>query len=387
MHWTRSSVLYAVLLGLLAGSVAAQNVAQNNKKIDPDAGYIPVVAPEEKTKKKKPDETQALALPPELPIAVVAETGRLAFHVAPLSSKGLLSQQVRDALKNLLHSSHGAIVMLRAFVAGSGDLRRVGEITGDLFQEKHLPLPALTVVQVGALPLEGAQVALEATELDRKIVNPQGVAFLAAQPAANVSQSLTKLKTLLAGHGMQPSNALLVTCYISSLDDQRDTRQAMSSVFPGAALDYVQAQRAPITPAAACEARARLSDPASLNDAPSNDASGGNSQIAVVSGPEVVITGTQMAFGNQDRDFNLAFERLDKALAEKGASLKHVVLSHLYVTSSTLASRVLTLEKAGSARSVLPVESLPSLDCSFGLDVVAVPDTAAPASSTEQNRR
>ena len=85
--------------------------------------------------------------------------------MTPLSAKGLLSQQTRDALKGLLHSSHGTIVKLRAFVAGSGDLRRVGEIAGEMFLEKHMPLPALTVVQVGALPLEGAQVVMEATEV------------------------------------------------------------------------------------------------------------------------------------------------------------------------------------------------------------------------------
>ena len=67
---------------------------------------------------------------------------------------------------------------LRAFVAGSGDLRRIGEIAGEMFLEKHLPLPALSVAQVGALPLEGAQIVIEATEADRKVVNPAGLPFL-----------------------------------------------------------------------------------------------------------------------------------------------------------------------------------------------------------------
>jgi len=78
-------------------------------------------------KKKKPEEiTQTLALPQDPPATVTAETSRLVFHVSPLSAKGLLSQQLRDALKALLKSSGGAsIVKLRALVAGSGDLRRV----------------------------------------------------------------------------------------------------------------------------------------------------------------------------------------------------------------------------------------------------------------------
>jgi enamine deaminase RidA (YjgF/YER057c/UK114 family) len=346
-----------LLLIILASLLAASGFAQSNKKFDPDAGYTPVVAPPDKNEKKsKTEQTQALALPPELPNAVVAETDRLAFHVAPLSAKGLLSQQTREALKNLMHASHGTIVKLRAFVAGSGDLRRVGEIVGEMFQEKHLPLPALTVVQVGALPLPGAQVVIEATEVDRKAVNPNGVEFLGAQPAASVAESLAKLKSLLASDGNERSDsALLVTCFVSSLDEQHDAGQAMPAMFPHAAVDYVQMQRAPVTPAATCEAVARASKPGAA---------------------ELVITGMQLAFGNQDKDLTLAFDRLQKTLAEKGASLDRAVVSHWYVTDGNLAPRVLALDRTVGIRSVVPVEGLPSLDCVFGLDVMAVPGTA-----------
>src|SRR4051794_33765047 len=75
-------------------------------------------------KKKKGDEeiTQTLEEPKDPPSAVVADASRLTFFVSPLSAKGLLSQQVRDALKNLLGQVHGSPVMkIRAFVAGSGD--------------------------------------------------------------------------------------------------------------------------------------------------------------------------------------------------------------------------------------------------------------------------
>ena len=357
----RTLLLPAILICLLIGS----GVAQSNKKLDPDAGYIPTVISDDKKKKKAEEVTQSLALPPELPAAVSAETDRLSFQVTPLLAKGLLSQQTRDALKSLLRSSHGPIVKLRAFVAGSGDLRRVGEIAGEMFLEKHMALPALTVVQVGALPREGAQVEIEATEVDRKIVNPSGVAFLAAQPASSVAESLAKLKGILAASGIQPSDALIVTCFVSSFDDQRDTQPAMAASFPGVPLDYVQLQRAPVTPAASCEATARLAKPASSSTA----------QLAAISSPEIVITGTQLAFGTQDNDLKLAFDRLEKALAARNARFDQVVLSHLYVTSGALTSRVVTLHSARSAgaRTLLPVEALPSLDAVFGLDVIAVP--------------
>ncbi len=369
MQFPRTPLLCFLLLALVAGSGVAQN-----PKPESDAGYIPVLAPEGKKKKKGDEITQAPPPSPELPAAVTTETARLAYQVSPLSSKGLLSQQTRDALKALLRTNRGTIVKLRAFVAGSGDLRRIGEIAGEMFLEKHLPLPALSVAQVGALPLEGAQIVIEATEADRKVVNPAGVAFLAAQPASSVADSLAKLKSELSTVGIKPSEALLVTCFVSSLDDQRDTQQAMAADFPGAALNHVQMQRSPITPAAACEATARLAQPASSS----------NSQMALVSSPQVIITGTQLAFGNQDSDFKLAFERLGKTLATFRTRFDRVVMSHLYVTASGLSRRVLAIQSGQTssdhppATTLVSFESLPSLDALFGIDVIAVPDLSAP---------
>ena len=104
-------------------------------------------------KKEKEPETQTLPLPPEPPAAVIAETEKLVFHVSPLSAKGLLTQQVHDALKALDRANGGATFMkLRAFVAGTGDMRRVAAIVAEEFSDKKVPLPAVTTVQVGALP-------------------------------------------------------------------------------------------------------------------------------------------------------------------------------------------------------------------------------------------
>ena len=70
-------------------------------------------------KKKTPDKEpadQTLPLLKDPPGAVIAATSRLAFHVSPLSSRGLLSQQTRYALKALMQANRGdAIVKLRAF--------------------------------------------------------------------------------------------------------------------------------------------------------------------------------------------------------------------------------------------------------------------------------
>jgi len=381
MHFPRSAPLFAVLLALLAENLPAQK----KKPASDDEGYIPVVAPETKQKKKKDEGTQTLPPSKELPGSVVAETERLAFGASPLIGKGLLSQQTRDALRSLLKTNHGTIVKLRAFVAGSGDLRRVGELVAETFTEKHLALPVLSVVQVGALPMEGAQVVLESIEVDKRVVNPHGIAFLAGQNAASVAQSLARLKVALSGGGMQPEDALRVTCFVSSLDEQRDAHQLMMAAFPGAVLNYVQMQREPVMPAAECEAVARLRAsipaPVTFLNPPDLDKSPNYSQLALVKSPKLVITGTQLAFGSQEADIKLAFERLQRVLSSSNARFDQVVMSHTYVTSSAMIPRVRTV-RAGyyssttpPASTLLSFQGLPSLDAAFGVDVIAATDS------------
>src|SRR5580693_10750582 len=146
-------------------------------------------------KKKSPDDlTQTLDLPRDPPMVALGETRRLVFHVSPLSAKGLLSQQTREALKAILKANGGApVVHIRAFVAGSGDLRRVPQIVSEMFTEKKLPLPSVSVVQAGALPMENAQVVIEAVSQAKKEVNADGLVFVEAQPAASIESSLDQL--------------------------------------------------------------------------------------------------------------------------------------------------------------------------------------------------
>ncbi|HXA68341.1 MAG TPA: RidA family protein [Bryobacteraceae bacterium] len=381
MHFRRSAPLFAVLVALLAENLPAQK----KKPASDDEGYIPVVAPETKQKKKKDEGTQTLPPPKELPGAVTADTERLAFGASPLIGKGLLSQQTRDALKALLKTNHGTIVKLRAFVAGSGDLRRVGELVAETFSEKHLPLPVLSVVQVGALPMEGAQVVLESIEVDKRVVNPHGVAFLAGQNAPSVAQSLARLTTALSAGGMHSEDALRVTCFVSSLDEQRDAHQLMMAAFPGAVLNYLQMQREPVMPAAECEAVARLrtsiAQPVSFLNPPDLDKSPNYSQLALVRSPKLVITGTQLAFGSQEADIKLAFERLQRVLSSSDARFDQVVMSHAYVTSSAIIPRVRTVRASyyssttPPASTLLSFQGLPSLDAAFGVDVIAATDS------------
>src|SRR6202521_4479088 len=166
-------------------------------------------------KKKKEEETQTLQLPKELPGAVVGETRHLTFHVTPLSSKGLLSQQIRDALKALSRETGpNPVLKIRAFVAGSGDLRRVRDLVSEVFTERRQPLPALSLIHAGGLPLEGAQVILEAIAAGKKEVSPHGLAFLSAPVAASenpfdavaplAAKSLEGLRAAVKQAGSEP---------------------------------------------------------------------------------------------------------------------------------------------------------------------------------------
>jgi len=346
-------------------------------------------------KKKKSDEdvTQVLQLPKEPPSAVVAETARLGFHVSPLSSRGLLSQQVRDGLKALQHSvSGGTIVKLRAFVAGSGDLRRVQAIVSETFTDHHLPLPALSVVQVGGLPLEGAQVVMEATSVGKKDVNPNGLVFISGQQASAPSplepvlplteKTLAELRTAVKGAGSQAEDVLRGACFLSSLDDFAKVRDLVESEYRNAAWTFVQLQREPSNAVVECEAvarsRVKIQGPVQFLNPDGLAKSPNYSQIALVNAPRVAITGTQVAFGSQESDVRLAFGRLEKELAGVGASVKQVAWSSIYPLSSAMADEVrkIRFEYYDAARppasTLLPFEGLPSLDASFAVDAIAV---------------
>jgi enamine deaminase RidA (YjgF/YER057c/UK114 family) len=340
----------------------------------------------DKHKKKKGDdelETETLPLLQQPPLAVTAETARLVFHVAPLTPRGLLSHQIKEGLKNLLRQNRGAeIVKIRAFVAGAGDMRRVQTILSETFTDKKLPLPALTTVQVGALPRDGEQVTLESIAVDKRTMNPNGLAFISGQSAQTVGESIAHIDAALSAAGIGPDRVLRVTCFFSQLDHYADSYTALTGAFPAAALDLVQMQRGPVRTPVECEAVAALArlpsspievlDPAALPKSPDH------SQIVLVSAPTLVITGSQLGFRDQEFDVRLAFERLGKALMSQGSSLRKVVMSQFYPLSDEAAERIRKLRfdfydpDRPPASTLLPLEGLPSMDASFAIDVVAV---------------
>ncbi len=363
----------AGLIGLMAVSWGAQQGRQQREEEPP---------------------TQTLELPKEPPAAVTAETSRLVFYVSPLSSSGLLSQQVRDALRALLNQAGKAtVVKLRAFVAGSGDTRRVQAIVSETFTARRLPLPALTVLQVGALPAAGVQVVIEAAAVSRREMNPHGLAFLSAQSAGEeglpsrlaplARQMLPRLRGALAAAGLEGRDVVRLTCYLSSLEDVWEVRSLVAKDFPKAVHSLVQPERAPSRGLAACEAVARLRSPAGgelrvVSDNRPGDA-GQYSDVALVGAPRVVLAGGQLAFGYRADDAKLAFERLGRTLEQEGSSLAGIAVLRLYALSRGLgeqagkvAAGMLNPERPPAA-TVIPCVGLPSLDSAFSIDAVAVP--------------
>ena len=344
------------LILLLCGALAASLLAQ-------------------KPKKKKPDEEprpQALEVIPEPPEAVIAETGRLSFQVSPLSDKGLLSQQVHDALKALARLNHGVpFLKLRAFVAGSGDLRRVKDIVAEDLTEKKQPLPAVSTIQVGALPLPGAQVVIEAVSSEKKVVNPSGVAFVPAVESADAPAAVARLNSALSGAGVKAADVLRITCFMSSLEGVEAARSTVATAFPSAATNFVQMQRLGLKRQVLCEGTARLTT------APESPAAAG-SAVTLVNASKIVLTSTQLVFRDQDSDFRLAYQRLAKTMAPLGATFKDVFWTGNYALTLPNAAMIEKLQwefldrTHPPASTALQIEGLPSADATAAIELIAV---------------
>ena len=247
---------------------------------------------------------------------------------------------MRDALKALTRETGGnPVLKIRAFVAGSGDLRRVRDLVSEVFTDRKQPLPALSLIQSGGLPLEGAQVVLEAIAAGKKEVNPRGLVFLSAPVATSdnpldpvaplAAQSLERLK---ARHQDRPFRAFRRrACHLLPQfpgESGRHPETGGSRLSPGRA----QLRANPALPVARpCRLRSRRA--AQLehrHDTFSSSREEGEPQAALVAAQHVVLTGTQVSYGYQESNSRLAFERLQKVLEAAGVSGRDVAFAHYY---------------------------------------------------------
>ncbi len=385
-HWPFLGA--AVLFG--ASLITFTATAQERK--EPAHGHL---APVLEIDKQKEQRTQRLEVPRDPPAVQTGDPRRLEFHVSPLSGDGILSKQARNSLRALLkRTRRNRIVHLRAFVAGSGDTRRVQDVVSEVFTERKAPLPSLSVVQIGVLPAPTAQVVIEAVSESPKTINPGGIAFISGQSVASgeavlevadlARQAVEKIRSAASSINVDPpQDVLRVTCFCSSLADGREVRHVLAKAFPRAALNYVQLRRVYTRAAINCEAVARLQEPAARPLAfenPDNLArSGDYSQIALVSADRLAFSGTQIAFRHQDEDVRLAFDRLNESLSSNGASFETVAYSRFYTLSGPIGDSIRRLrfdyfsKEPPPANTLVELEGLPSLDASFAMDVIAVP--------------
>ena len=328
--------------------------------------------------KRKTDEpkSQVLPLPPQPPMALKAGTSTLDFHLSPLLKSGGLAAQIRQSLNDLIRETRGeTILKLRAFVAGAGDARRVQAEVSQLFTDHKLPLPVLTVVQVGALGEEAAKVAIEAVVETRHTPNPNGLAFFAGEDGATFNEALAKLKASTQAAPVTADHVLTATCYTSRLDNFEIARSTVQSAFPHANVNLVQSLRDPVSDASICQAIGQLSKPP--DEAPVVLLEG--RRTALVGAKELVLTGLQLSFGSYLDDAHEAFLRLQRSATALDAVEAPVEVNVFSLDPSGGSALRKTTSVPPSTFTVQTIEGLPSVDATAGIEAVLAADVEKPA--------
>jgi hypothetical protein len=315
-------------------------------------------------------------LPKELPKALAAETARLEFHSLPLLTTGGLAAQIRQSVNILLRETKNeTVVKLRAFVAGPGDARRVQATVTNVFSDHKLPLPVVSIVQVGALQEDRAQIAMEATVSTKKPANPNGLVFLGGQTSSTLAGAVAKLQESARAAG--GGNILRCTCFTSRLDGQGESlHKTLESAFPGAALTVVQALRDPPDDSATCEAVGQLPATASQPSSPLTLLP--EARAMIVHSDRLVFTGLQLTFGNYLDDAQEAFERLRQAAAAVEEVEAPVQVNAFSPDPASMAALRKMTNVPLSVFTLQPVEGLPGVDASAGVEEVLAPGIAAP---------
>lgn len=333
------------------------------------------ISAEQKKKKDEEPKTQVLPLPKEPPMARGADVESLSFRVTPLLRIGKLSAQIRDSLNELIRDAHGSnVIKLRAFVAGAGDSRRVQSIVSDLFTEKKLNLPAISIIQVGALGDDAAQVVIEAVIAEKRVLNPDGLAFLAGQTGPTLDTSLSKLAQSLSAASLAPAAVLSLTCFSDNLGDYRQHVIQANSVFSKASINLVQSQRQPGGARTTCEAVARSHE----GDSPTQRISLlGQARVTLIPGrSRLVFTGLQLAFGGYLDDANSALRNLRKFSEAASGNFGQIASLDVYSLSgeatSALRKTASKFDVPGSTITIQQIEGLPSLDAALGMEAIMV---------------
>lgn len=333
---------------------------------------------QKRNKKNEEPKSQVLPLPPELPMVLAADTQSLDFHISPLLKTGGLAVQIRRSLSDLLRDTKGErIVKLRAFVSGVGDARRVQTEVTSTFSERKLPLPVLTIVQVGRLGDDMAQVVIEAVVSTKRTLNPNGLAFLSGQNGKSIPEALQHLRQSATEAEIGADQIVSCTCFAASIEGGDASRSAVEAVFPKTAINVVQALRDPVNSATMCQAVAQLSHP------PKESALVWfkNAHVSLVNSPKLVFTGLQLSFGNYLDDAREAFTRLQRAASALQASEAPVQVNAYSLDLTAASALRKSTSFPPSVFTVQTIEGLPSVDASAGIEAILAPDISQPTIS------
>jgi enamine deaminase RidA (YjgF/YER057c/UK114 family) len=324
---------------------------------------------QQNNKRYEEPKPQVMPLPMELPMAITADTNTLDFHISPLLRTGGLSSQIRQSLTDLIRDTHGeTIVKLRAFVAGTGDARRVQTQAVDIFTANKLPLPVVSIIQVGGLGSDAAQVVIEAVVSTHKTVNPQGLAFVTGQYGRTFGEALEHLKKSMALAQVKPEKVLSTTCYTPIYD--YDARLAqVRAAFPKTEIDMVQALRAPANDASMCEAVGQLEEAPKQGPVVWME----SEHTTLVNSPRLIFTGLQLCFGSFLDSAQEALQRLDKASGAGGTREAAVQINTFALTPSAGSALRKTTSFPVSTFTVQTVEGLTAIDATAGIDAVLAP--------------
>ena len=325
-------------------------------------------------KKNEEPKSQVQPLPPEPPSALATETDTLDFHISSLLKTGGLAAQIRQSLNDLIRDTKGeTIVKLRAFVAGSGDARRVQALVTDLFTEHKLALPVLSILQVGALGQESAQVVIEAVVSTRRTVNPNGLVFFFGQRASNFDKALRQLKEDTEAASVDADHVLTCTCFTSHIDSYETLSSKIRALFAHVEFNVVQAVRDPVTEATTCQAIAQLTSAAADGPVVVMDFA----HATLVRSPQLIFTGMQLTFGNYLDDAHEAFSRLQRTAAALRPVETPVQVNAFAIDPYSASALKKTVSLPSATFTVQTIEGLPAIDATAGIEAVLAPNVEA----------
>ena len=332
---------------------------------------LPILHAQKRKRKDEEPKTQVLPLPRQLPMVLEADTRGLDFHVSPLLKTGGLAAQIRHSLTDLLRDTHGeTIVKLRAFVSGVGDARRVASEVSEQFTSHKLPLPVLTILQVGGLGEDLAQVEIEAVVSTPRALNPNGLAFLSGQTGPSLSEALERLRKSAQAASVTPDQIVSCTCFVSRIENGPRDRETAQSTFPKASVNVVQALRDPPNNINMCEAVGQLGS--ASTDAPLLLLK--EARASIVRSPRIVFTGLQLTFGSYLDDAREAFNRLQRAASVVQGADSTVQLNAFSLDLTSGSALRKSTSAPPSTFTAQIVEGLPAMDASAGIEAVLVPD-------------